>query len=161
MSHFIACGCGERVAAPEDETDKYVRCSQCGTYLHREASVGAVALNAAKYLPTAEEREAELQQLPVCRKCGGSGVCAVCRGGKGQSCSWWTPAQLWHAFLDASLTGWNRFSSGWSLLAGSVIDESAGGEQLINPASSPHCAGCNGNGRCYTCRGLGRTAETH
>ena len=144
MAVILTCACGERFDVPAREARKQVPCPACGKAVDVPQE-GVVGLSSSKYLAAAQARqEEEFQKLPECPRCDGSGRCQECGGAKGPQ----SDGAAGRFFLSALLSLITD-----ALLGVWVIVRK--GEWAAGPS---YCSGCNGNGRCYTCKGAGRVS---
>ena len=131
MPIAVTCFCGTSFAVPEQKAETRQPCPACGRMVDVPGRPPGLT-------------EEEKSSLPVCPDCQGDGKCRHCGGLRGRA----RPERgsgslLWSAvwpFLNFWLTLY------WMLAPQDV--------------SSKHCTGCNGNGRCFKCRGFGRLRET-
>src|SRR5271166_2308815 len=87
MAIIIACSCGERFDVPDSAAGKQHPCPGCGQRLDIP-STPVFSLSSQKYLGPGTGWNPDdgvpggeaFEKLPLCQKCGGTGICPTCAG---------------------------------------------------------------------------------
>jgi len=141
VGNRLTCSCGEKFEVAAEESRAQVPCQACGLPVAVRQE-GLTGLSTSKYLQP--KAEVNLEELPKCRSCHGTGKCQACGGVRGEQ------SDL------ARQVGFAVFLAAMGRVFAAFLEGMFG---TLGAADSKYCPVCNGKGRCRMCKGVGRVEE--